>query len=81
MVKKIKSIPMIFAIEAFKSDIEGAAIEHSMSLADVSELAGRTRSYLSKLIDDKRDNIEMDSFLSICNALDLDPRNYFVLKA
>lgn len=81
MTKKIKSIPMVFAIEAFKSDVEGSAIEHGLTLREVSELAGRTGSYLDKLISDGRDNIEMNSFLSICNALDLDPRSYFVLKA
>lgn len=80
MTTKIRRIPFVFDVDSFITEVQSIAQESGLSMRDVSILADRSPSYMEKLIDDDRSNIEMNSLLSVCNAIDIDPRKFFVLR-
>lgn len=80
MNKKMRSIPMVFDVDLFIQVVNENAIDLGLSLSDISEVSGKSSSYMAKLISDKRTNLEIDSLLAICNVLDADPRQFFVLR-
>lgn len=75
-----RSIPMVFDSVSLATDVKAACVELGLSYSDVDRLAGYGTGNTSALIQGKRSNPEMATFLACCNALDLDPRKYFVLK-
>lgn len=81
MVTKIRSVPMEFAVNKFATDITQARLELGLSGEEVAELITVDRSALYKYERGEQSNMKMQNFLSICNIYDLNPANYFVLKA
>lgn len=80
MATKIRRIPFIFDVDAFITEVQSVGQDSGLSINEISVLAGRSSSYMTKLIEDDRSNVELNSLLSICNAIDIDPRQFFVLR-
>lgn len=79
MAKRIRSIPMTFDYIKLGTDIRGAVMEMKISLTDLDNLAGVSAGTSSRLASHLEPNPKMNTWLTIVNALDLDPREYFKL--
>lgn len=80
MTTHSRSIPMVFNYIKLGTDIRGKAQELGLSLSDVDTLANCSSGTTSRLATHNEPNPKMVTWLSVVNALDLDPRDYFVLK-
>lgn len=79
MGKRTVSVPMVFAQFRFALDIRVACRKYGVKYTDVDVLAGLGSGNTAAYANAKRRNPQMETFLGICNALDLDPRSYFLL--
>lgn len=79
MVTKIRSIPFIFAHVRFASDAREVMAVERYSIEVVAVVSGKSEAAIKSLLSAQHKNPEMQTFLGICNALDLNPINYFDL--
>lgn len=77
---KIRQIDMIFAHVRFASDCRTVMHTERYSLELVSAVSGISPAAIKDLMSAMHKNPEMRTFLGICNALDLNPINYFDLS-
>jgi len=77
---RIISIPFKFRHIEFASDIRGRIIDFNLRLSDVDTLCDVGAGTTGKYANGEEDNMKMNSFLKVCNGLDLDPRKYFELN-
>jgi transcriptional regulator with XRE-family HTH domain len=80
VVRRTKSIPMIFRKNEFGRDIAARRIELELSLSHVGELINISGATISDYENGNECNMKMQNFLAICNVFDLDPREYFELE-
>lgn len=80
MTSHIRSIPMVFDYIQFGTDVRAMMTELKLTATEVDTLAGYGQGNTSKFATHNKPNPEMNTFIACCNALDLDPRNYFKLK-
>lgn len=79
MAHKIVQIDFVFAHVRFASHArEKMAIER-YTLDEVAVVSGISATAISAHLSAQHKNVEMKTFLGICNALDLNPINYFDL--
>lgn len=75
----VRSHAMVFAVTKFVQDCEGRRVELGLNQREIMTLADYNNYH--RLTRVKPVNIEMKNFLALCNVFDLDPRDYFELKA
>lgn len=78
---KIRSIPMVFAVNRFATDISAARQEIGLNGDEVAKMLPFDKSSLYKYERGEQENMHIQNFISLCNLYDLDPRDYFELKA
>lgn len=77
---KSRSIPMDFQYIQLGTDIRAAMVELNLTAQDVATLCGYSDTLVSSLASHNNPNPHINTFLAVCNALDLDPRKYFGLR-
>lgn len=79
MTIKYALIPFEFAYRQLATDVRATCQQLRLTYSDVDHLAGVGEGNTSRIASGKHGNYKMDTWLSVCNALDLDPRAYLVL--
>lgn len=69
-----------FDISTFGQAMTTARLQHNMKMSELAELVGCSQSNWSRLERGMTHNPEMNTILAICDALDLDPRQYFEVR-
>lgn len=80
MAIKTISIPFIFDLDTFATDIIGTCMELKITFGQADELCGIGGGACGKFARREKPNFELDTFLAVCNGLDLNPTKYFVLR-
>lgn len=78
-MKRVRSVPMIFAHLRFANDILACRLEQGMTTHEIGHIVGLDKSTVSKYECGAEDNMKMSHFLALINVYDLDPREYFEL--
>lgn len=81
MVNRVRSIPMIFRNVHFGNEILSRRIELQMSGEEAAELLPFDKTTLYKYERGDEENMKLQNFLALCNLYDLDPREFWELKA
>lgn len=78
----IRSVHMYWAfdINAFGQAMAIARSQANMKMKDLADLTGMSQSNWSRIERGENANPEMNTVLAICDALDIDPRNYFEVR-
>lgn len=79
MAKRIRSIKMVFSAVKFGNDIMARRLELGLTTKDIEELSGLNQTAVARYERGEEPNPKMQSFLAVCNAYDIDPREYFEL--
>lgn len=79
MVRKIKSYKFKFDYNMFRNDVQSFVEGLGMKAKDLDTLADVGSGMTSAILAGNRDNHKMQTWLAIANAMDVDPRTYFVL--
>lgn len=79
MVRKIKSYDFKFDYNMFQNDVRSFVEAHNFKHHELDELAGIGTGNTSNILSGHRTNHQMTTWLNIANAMDIDPRTYFVL--
>lgn len=79
MAITVRSIPFVYAHVRFASDAREVMHLERYSLEIVALVSGVSEATISALLSGQHKNPEMKTFLCLCNALDLNPINYFDL--
>lgn len=80
MVTKYRVIPFVFNKFKFAQEITYAISVQKITIREIAEAADISPAAVKDLQTGKHANPEMKTWLGVCNALDLDPRNYFQLE-
>jgi DNA-binding Xre family transcriptional regulator len=81
MVTKWKVVPFVFNTTKFAQAIRMHIIgKGDLYAVEVAAIAGISDTTLSKMCSGLEDNCKMQTFLGICNALDLNPLDYIELE-
>lgn len=78
-MKRIRSVPMVFNHIRFGNDILACRLELGLSGEAVAEIVGIEKSSIYKYEAGKEPSPKLRHFVAMCNAYDLDPREYFEL--
>lgn len=76
---KVKKIDFVFAAVRFASDARTVMHTERYTLELVGVVSGTSEPTVSAMLSGQHKNPEMRTFLGICNALDLNPLDYFDL--
>jgi len=79
MTKTYKVVPMLFNSGKFALAIRLKIDKANVTKEDVAALANISDTTVASLASGLQDNPKMQTFLGICNALDLNPLDYFEL--
>lgn len=79
-MKRIRSVAMVFNHVRFGNDILARRLELGLSGEQVAEIVEFEKSTIYKYERATEPSPKMRHFLAICNAYDLDPREYFELE-
>lgn len=79
MTRKDIQIPFIFAHVRFASEARAKMQLERYTLQEVAIVSGRSDATVLACLSGQHKNPEMVTFLGVCNALDLNPLNYFDL--
>jgi len=79
MTIEYKNIPMVFAHVRFASDAREKMHVNRFTTQEVAAWSGKSTAALKDLLSAQHKNPEMETFLAFCNALNLNPLNYFDL--
>jgi len=79
MTAKYKVFPFVFNHTKFASDCRHKMVVGNLTRELVASHAGITESTITYYLSGQEDNMKMQNFLAVCNALDLNPLNYFDL--
>lgn len=80
MVTKYRVVPFVFCYSRFATDLNYWINFNSLTVADVAAAAEVSPACVSDFLTGRHYNFEIKSLLGICNALDLDPRDYWELE-
>ena len=81
MVTKWKVVPFVFNSSKFAQAIRLHILgKGDLYASEVSQVAGISDTTLSKLASGIETNCKMQTFLGVCNALDLNPLDYIELE-
>lgn len=80
MGAKYRIIPFEFDRLKLSQEITYAVNFRNVTIAEIAASAGVSTAAVKDLKDGNHRNPEMKTFLGVCNALDLDPRNYLRLE-
>jgi DNA-binding XRE family transcriptional regulator len=80
MVTKIRHLDMYFAAPRFAADCRKVMAINNYQQNEVAAVAGVSETTVMGMCSGLNPNPEMKTFLGICNALDLNPLNYFDLE-
>lgn len=81
MVTKWKIVPFVFNASKFAQAIRLHTLGRGdLYLEEVAEIAGISDTTLSNMASGLHNNCKMQTFLGICNALDLNPLDYIELE-
>lgn len=81
MVTKWKVVPFVFNTTKFAQAIRMHIMgKGDLYAVEVAAIAGISSTTLSKMCSGIEDNCKMQTFLGICNALDLNPLDYIELS-
>lgn len=69
---------MVFRAKTFGSAVYATRIELGMSQTDIRNLTGY--SHMTSIESGDCATMQIDTFLNICNALDLNPMEFFGLE-
>ena len=74
-------IPFTFAHERFANDVKSYVAETGLTYDEVGEMIGLDGSTVNNYANNRATTWfpMMKTFLSMCNLMSLDPRNYFEL--
>ena len=81
MVNRIRSIPMEFSAYRFGRDCLQKREELDMGMLEVANLVDLSVATVDNVERAVYRNMLMSTFIAFCNLYDLDPRNYFELRA
>jgi DNA-binding Xre family transcriptional regulator len=82
MVTKWKVVPFVFNTSKFAQAIRLHVIGKSdLYIDEVAAVAGISDTTLGKLASGLENNCKMQTFLGVCNALDLNPLDYIELES
>lgn len=72
-------VKMYWHFDSHEFAKEMDAVMHAIGLnnSEVGKLADISPGQISRMRRGLMDNLEMRSFLNVCNALDIDPRQYW----
>lgn len=76
---KVKKIDFVFAAVRFAAHAREVMHIERYSMEIVAVVSGTSEPTVSAMLSGQHKNPEMKTFLGICNALDLNPINYFDL--
>ena len=79
MVTKWKVVPFLFNAGKFGLAVRLKIDNVNVTQEDVAGMAGISDTTVSRIASGLHTNIEMNTFLGICNALDLNPLDYLEL--
>jgi len=81
MTTKYRIMPFVFDMKAFAESLKRVDPAWHAELAEIAEIDVTTlRNWMNGHYDrSKWPHPHMSNFLRVCNWLDLDPRDYFVL--
>jgi DNA-binding Xre family transcriptional regulator len=79
MVTKWKVVPFLFNAGKFGLAVRLKIDNVNITQEDVAGMAGISDTTVSRIASGLYNNIEMNTFLGICNALDLNPLDYLEL--
>lgn len=81
MVTKWKVVPFVFNSSKFAQAIRLHVLGTSdLYQTEIAAVAGISDTTLSKLASGLETNCKMQTFLGVCNALDLNPLDYIELE-
>jgi transcriptional regulator with XRE-family HTH domain len=80
MAIKIRHLDMYFAAPRFASDCRRVMAIENYTQLEVATVSGVSETTVTGICSGLNRNPEMKTFLGICNALDLNPLNYFDLE-
>jgi len=82
MVTKWKVVPFVFNTSKFAQAIRLHVMgKGDLYVTDIAEVAGISDTTLAKMCSGLESNCKMQTFLGICNALDLNPLDYIELES
>lgn len=82
MVTKWKIVPFVFNSSKFAQAIRLHVMgKGDLYIEEVATVAGISDTTLGKLASGLETNCKMQTFLGVCNALDLNPLNYIELES
>lgn len=82
MGKKYIIVPFVFNSSKFAQSIRLHVLgKGDLYIEEVAAIAGVSDTTLSKLASGLENNCKMQTFLGICNALDLNPLDYIELES
>lgn len=81
MVTKWKVVPFVFNSSKFAQSIRLHILgKDDLYATEVAAIAGISNTTLGKMASGLETNCKMQTFLGICNALDLNPLDYIELE-
>jgi len=82
MVTKWKIVPFVFNSSKFAQAIRMHVLgKGTLYAEEVATIAGISDTTLGKMASGLETNCKMQTFLGICNALDLNPLDYIELES
>jgi len=82
MVTKWKIVPFIFNTTKFAQAVRLHIIrKDDLYIEEIANVAGISDTTLSKMCAGLENNCKMQTFLGICNALDLNPLDFIELES
>lgn len=70
----------VFCDIALGNTLIALSSEMALTYSEMDTLCGVPDGTVSRLINKPSDNIKMQTLLTVCNGLDIDPRDYFELE-
>jgi DNA-binding Xre family transcriptional regulator len=82
MVTTWKVVPFVFNASKFAQAIRLHTLgKGDLYVSEIAAVSGISDTTLSKLASGLETNCKMQTFLGVCNALDLNPLDYIELEA
>jgi len=79
MATKFTHIDVIFSHARFAADARAKMAIEGFTAEEVAAFAGCSDTTVKVLISAHQKNFEMKNYIGVCNALDLNPADYFEL--
>lgn len=80
MVKKYRVIPFVFRWHTFADAINQKIVDGGFTETDIAAVSGISATEINGLRRAMFRNMQLKTLLAVCNALDLDPREFWELE-